>query len=240
MKRRLLRWRLLRRRLTISAPRMAIRSAMPWPLRCAGAAIVLGFCAAMGLWAFELGKEIAGVDGGTERELRQLRQQVVELRGQRDQAQSLANTSASLLTSEKATQERLAARVRSLEAESRALRDDLAFFEHLIPAGGGPRVAIRGLRAEVLAGGTLKWQVLVIQPVKNAPEFRGQLEVSMSGTRDGKPWAMDLPGGAQPLQLRQYRRAEGAIDLPPGAVVKNVTAKVVEGAATRAVHGIRL
>ena len=51
---------------------------------------------------------------------------------------------------------------------------------------------------------------------------------------------MDLPGGAQPLALWQYRRAEGAIDLPPGAVVQNVTAKVVGGAVTRAVHGIRL
>ena len=59
-----MRWKLLRRRLTISAPRMSVRSAMPWPLRAAGAAIVLGFCAAIGLWAFELGKDLAGVDGG--------------------------------------------------------------------------------------------------------------------------------------------------------------------------------
>ena len=54
-----MRFRLLRRRLTISAPRMAVRSAMPWPLRWAVVAIVLGFCAAIGLWAFEFGKGIA-------------------------------------------------------------------------------------------------------------------------------------------------------------------------------------
>ena len=47
-----MRFRLLRRRLTISAPRMAVRSAMPWPLRWVVVAIVLGFCAALGLWAF--------------------------------------------------------------------------------------------------------------------------------------------------------------------------------------------
>lgn len=232
--------RLLRRRLTISAPRMAIRSAMPWPLRWVAAAIMLGFCAAIGLWAFEFGKQIAGVDGGSRREVAQLRSEVDELRSQQDKAQSTVNTSASLLTAEKAAQERLVARIRLLEAENRSLRDDLAFFEHLIPAATGPRIAIRGLRAEVLAGSTVKWQVLVIQPVKNAPEFRGKLELSMSGTMDGQPWSMDLPGGAQPLQLRQYRRAEGAIALPAGAVVKNVTAKVVEGAVTRAVHSIRL
>lgn len=238
--RRRLRLRLLRRRLTISAPRMAVRSALPWPLRWAAAAIVLGFCAAIGLWAFEFGKEIAGVDDGSRHELHSLRDEVEELRAQRDKAQSTFNTSANLLTAEKSAQEKLAARVKSLEAENRSLRDDLAFFEHLIPAGSGSGIAIRGLRAEVLPGGMVKWQVLVIQPAKNAPEFRGKLELSLSGTRDGQPWAMDLPGGAQPLQLRQYRRAEGAMALPAGAVVKNVTAKVVEGASTRAMHSIRL
>ena len=38
-----MRFRLLRRRLTISAPRMAVRSALPWPFRWAVLAIVLGF-----------------------------------------------------------------------------------------------------------------------------------------------------------------------------------------------------
>ena len=55
-----MRFRLLRRRLTISAPRMAVRSALPWPFRWALLAIVLGFCSAIGLWAFEFGKDIAG------------------------------------------------------------------------------------------------------------------------------------------------------------------------------------
>ena len=34
--------RLLLRRLTVSAPRMSVRSALPWPLRWIGAAVVLG------------------------------------------------------------------------------------------------------------------------------------------------------------------------------------------------------
>ncbi len=110
----------------------------------------------------------------------------------------------------------------------------------LIPASGSEGVAIRALQGEVLAGTQLKWQLLVIQPVKNAPEFRGNLQMSMSGTLDGKPWMADLPGGAQPLQFRQYRRVEGMVDLPPRAVVKNISAKVVEGTAVRAVQSIKL
>ena len=235
-----MRFRLLRRRLTISAPRMAVRSAMPWPFRWAGVAIMLGFCAAISLWAFEFGKDIAGLDSGAKEELLRLRNDMAKIREERDKAQSVFNTSASLITAEKAAQERMVAQIKTLEAENRALRDDLGFFEKLIPTHGAEGVAIRALQAEVLGGSQLKWQILVIQPVKNAPEFRGKLEVSIVGTLNGKPWMMELPGGAQALQFRQYRRVEGMVDLPPQAMVKNVSAKVVEGTATRAVQSIKL
>jgi len=235
-----MRWKLLRRRLTISAPRMSVRSSMPWPLRWAVVAIVLGFCGAIGLWAFELGKGIAGLDTGAKEELLRLRSDAAKLREERDKAQSILNTSGSLITAERVAQERLMAQIKSLEAENRALRDDLGFFEKLIPASGGDGVAIRGLQAETVAGSQLKWQVLVIQPGKNAAEFRGKLELSIAGTLDGRPWSMPLPGGAQALQFRQYRRMEGMVDLPPQAVVKSVSAKVMEGNATRAVQTVTL
>jgi hypothetical protein len=235
-----MRFKLLRRRLTISAPRMKVRSAMPWPLQWAGAAIVLGFCGAISLWAFELGKDIAGVDDAAQEELVRLRDDVANLRRERDRIQSILNTSGSAITVERAAQERLASHIRVLETENRALREDLGFFETLMPASGTGAVAIRALQAEVLSGTQLKWQVLVLQPVKNAPEFRGKLELSLSGTLDGKPWMMPLPGGAQPLQFRQYRRVEGMVDLPPQAVVKNVSARVVEGSVSRAVQNVSL
>ena len=235
-----MRFKLLRRRLTISSPRMKVRNAMPWPLQWAAAAVVLGFCGAISLWAFEKGKEIAGVDTAAKEELAKLREDVVALRTERDRIQSILNTSGSALTVERAAQERLSAQIRTLETENRTLRQDLGFFEKLTASTGTEAVAIRGLQAEVLAGTQLKWQVLVIQPVKNAPEFRGKLELSLSGTQDGKPWMMPLPGGAQPLQFRQYRRLEGMVDLPPQVVVKNVSARVVEGTVSRAVQNVSL
>jgi hypothetical protein len=235
-----MRWKLLRRRLTISAPRMKVRSAMPWPLRWAVVAIVLGFCGAIGLWAFELGKSLAGLDTRDKEELVQLRSEVERLREERDKVQSVLNTSGSLLTTERAAQSRLATQVRQLEAENRALRDDLAFFEKLMPVNANEAVAIRALQAEMLAGSQLKWQVLVIQHARNAPEFRGKLLLSLGGTLDGKPWSMDLPDGARDLRFRQYGRLEGMVDLPSQAVVKNVSARVVDGTATRAVQSIQL
>lgn len=218
---------------------MSVRSALPWPLRWAAAAIVLGFCGAIALWAFEFGKDIAGLDTGAKEELLRLRAEVAKIHEDRDKAQSVFNTSASLITAERAAQERLATQVKALEAENRALRDDLGFFEKLMPTSGAEGVAIRGLQAQVLGGSQLKWQVLVIQPTKNAQEFHGKLEMSLAGTLNGKPWTMQL-AGPQALEFRQYRRVEGMVDLPASAVVKNVSAKVLEGTATRAVQSIKL
>jgi hypothetical protein len=82
--------------------------------------------------------------------------------------------------------------------------------------------------------------VLLIQPVKNPAEFKGRLEVKLAGTLDGKPWMMDVPGGPQALSFKQYSRVEGMVDLPPQAVVKNVSARVLEGSVTRAVQSIQL
>ena len=219
---------------------MAIRSALPWPVRWMMGAVTLGFSAAIALWAFEIGKGIAGLDTNAREELRLLREEVRVLRVERDKAQSIANTSGSLLTAEKAAQEKMMIQIRKLESDNLSLRDDLGFFEKLLPAGGGNGVSVRSLQAELLSPTQLKWQVLVIQPVKDTPDFQGKLDLLVSSTLAGKPWTLNLPGGAQVLQVKQYRRVEGVLELPPQAVVQTVTAKIMEGSATRSVQTFKL
>ena len=219
---------------------MSVRSAMPWPIRWILGAVMLGFSAAIGLWAFEFGKGIAGLDSNAKDELQVLRAEVALLKQEREKARTIANTSGSLLTAEKAAQEKTAVQLQQIEAINLQLRDDLGFFEKLLPAGGSDGVSIRGLQAELLSASQLKWQVLVIQPVKNAPDFNGKLDVTINGLVAGKPWTTTLPGGAQILQFKQYRRIEGVLDLPPQAVVKTVTAKVLEGTATRSAQTFKL
>ncbi len=242
-----MRLRLFLRRLTVSAPRMSVRSALPWPFRWAVFALVLGFCAAMGLWAFEFGKDIAGLDSDSRDELQRarselatLRVQLSSLKAERDRAQGIANTSETLMTSEKGARERLTAVVRQLEADNQRLRDDLGFFEKLIPAGGGEGVVIRGLQAELRDGREIKWQVLVIQARKNPTEFDGRLELTFSGLHNGKPWTAALPGGALSFKLKQYGRLEGVFELPAAVAVKAISAKVLEGSVTRSVQSIKL
>jgi hypothetical protein len=236
-----MRFRLLRRRLTISAPRVAVRSALPWPLRWLVLALVMGLSGAAALWAFEFGKSIAGLESGTRDDIVRLRAEVEELREQSQQRQTLSQTAESLLTADRATLERLTAQVRQLETENRMLRDDLGFFEKLMPVSNTDGVAIRGLQAEVVGGVQLRWQVLVIQAAaRNASDFKGRLELVVTGTREGKPWTQILPPEGQPLQFRQYRRLDGLLPLPVNVVVKTVTARVLEGQTVRATQATEL
>ena len=197
-------------------------------------AVVFGFCAAVAAWAFEFGKSIAGLDSVSRDELLQLRTEVPRLRDEGNEQQTVAHTAESLWMAERAAKEGLMAQVRQLEADNRTLREDLGFFEKLIPASGTEGMAIRSLQAEVLGGMQLRWQVLVIQAARNAPDFNGKLELVLTGTQDGAPWTQTQPPQGQSLQVKQYRRIEGVLDLPPNAVVKTVTARVLAGATVRA------
>jgi hypothetical protein len=246
-----MRLRLLLRRLTVSAPRMAVRSALPWPLRWVGLAVVAGFCSAIGLWAFEFGRDIAGLDRSSKDELQQLHEQLAALRSQldlvteeRNKAQSIANTVDTVLTTEKVAQEKLLVQNRQLALDNQRLRDDLGFFEQLIPAAttvvNGGTLAIRSLQADKLHNGELKWQVLVIQSARNPAEFNGQLELTLSGTLGGKPWTSAPPDGIQPIKLRQYGRVQGVFKVPARVEVSSITVRLLEGSTVKAMQTAKL
>ena len=184
-----MRFRLLRRRLAHNASRMSVRSALPWPLRWLLGAVVLGFSGALALWAFEFGKDIAGLDRHAKQELDRLRGEVVVLREALSKSQRVSNTSDSLLTAERVAQEQIGLQLRQLETENQSLRNDLGFFERLMPGTGSVALDIRGLQVERVAESEMRWQALMIQPTKNAPEFKGTLEITLTGTQDGKPWS---------------------------------------------------
>lgn len=242
-----MRLRLLLRRLTISAPRMAVRSSLAWPIRWALGAVVLGFCAALALWAFEFGRDIAGLEKGSKEEMLRLRSDLEEVqaelstvKAERDQAQAVANTADTLVTTEKTSRERLVAQVRQLEADNHTLREDLGFFEKLIPVAGVEGVSIRGLQVDLKGGTKVKWQALVMQSGKNVAEFRGRLELSFTGIANGKPWVASLPEGAVAIKIRQYGRLEGEMDIPAQTVVKSVSATVMDGTVVKATQSISL
>jgi hypothetical protein len=238
-----MRWKLLRRRLSITAPRVTVRRSVPWALRWALAALALGFSAALALWAFETGKDWAGLDRGAKEELAQLRAQVDELHADRDKAQSVANTAESLLKTERATEERLGEQLRQSESDKLALRADLGFFQQLIPSTGGTPegLSVRGFKAELQAPGHLRYQLLVVQGGKQTVPFTGRVALSVTGTVDGRPWSSAAPSAEQALTVKQFARVEGMIDCPAQAVVQTVQLKVTDASgAVRALQTLRM
>ena len=236
-----MRWKLLRRRL--ATPRVTVRRHLPWPIRWLSGALVLGFSAAIALWAFETGKDLAGLDRSAKAELAKLREERADLRDERDKAQAVANTAESLLKTEKAAEERLAAQLRQSEADKLALKADLGFFQQLIPQGGGTPegLAVRGFQVEMAAPGHVRYQLLVVQAGRGAVQFNGRYELTLSGTLDGQPWTSPPSASIQPLQVKQYARVEGMVDCPPQAVVKSAQVKVTDaGGAVRALQTLKL
>jgi hypothetical protein len=229
-----MRWKLLKRRWSIAAPKVIISNRVPWPLRWAVVALMLGLSGAIALWAFEFGKSIAGVDGDAREHLAQLREDVGQLREERDKAQSIANTAESLLKAERAAQDKLAEQVRQLESANLALKEDLGLFERLVqtasgkPATGG--VTVRGLQAQIESPGRVRYQLLVMQSGGSA--FNGRYEVLLIGTQGGKPWRMSASGGAKPLQVKPYVRLDGGAEYPAQAVVKTVQVNVTDASGT--------
>jgi hypothetical protein len=227
-----MRWKLWRRRLSVSAPRMIVRSHLPWPLRWAVLALVLGFSAALALWAFEFGREIAGLDRSSKSELQALRSEAAQLRAQQQQAQAAADTVQSLLTSERAAQASLAQQLKQAQSEARELREDLGFFERLLPADQNAALQLRGLQAELLAPGQARFQVLVMQGDRAAPEFAGRIEFSLSGQLEGRPWTYAVPAATQALRLRGYQRLAGVLEYPAGAQPRQLQVRVIDAAGT--------
>jgi len=221
---------------------MIVRSHLPWPLRWAVLALVFGFSAALALWAFEFGKDIAGLDRQGKEELAALRGELQQLRDERDRAQSIANTAESLLKTERTTQAHLTGQLRALETENLGLKGDLGFFERLLPSGAGDGVSVRGLQAEVVAPGRLQYQLLVMQPGRAPAEFRGRFELQLTGRLEGRPWSLPAQAASAPaLQFKQYQRVGGTLEFPALAVVEGVQVKVVDGrGALRASQDLRL
>lgn len=227
-----MRWKLLRRRLSISAPRVSVRSHLPWPLRWAVLALALGFSAALALWAFETGRDIAGLDRAAQRELETLRREVAQLRGERDKAQAIANSAESVLKMEQVAQERLAQQLRVAEIENQELKNDLGFFERLLPAAGEVGPAIRALQVEDTGEGRLRYQLLVMQPGKAPAEFNGRYDLTLVGLRAGQPWSELAAGAPWPLKLRQYRRVDGVIAIPGDVVLQSVQVRLLDQRGT--------
>lgn len=244
-----MKYKLLRRRLSISAPSMTIRQQLPWPLRILLYVVVIAFGCAVTLWAYELGMNFTGANArAMKEEITSLGKQVRELTAERDQLSSMANAAESQLNMVRATGNQFANQIKVLESENVRLKEDLAFFESLLPTNIGTEgIAIQRFRADMLTPNQLRYRLLVIQGEKTAREFNGDLGLVVTVMQGGKSVMINFPDhkvGADAarfkLSFKYYQRVEGVLTLPEGATVKAVQARVLGGGQIRAQQSVNL
>ncbi|MGZ3158140.1 MAG: DUF6776 family protein [Burkholderiaceae bacterium] len=222
---------------------------MPWPLRIVSFAIVIGLAGAIGMWVYDLGRGFTGFTAdNTKLQIVLLKDQVEKLSAERDQFSTTVNASESRLNIEKSVQAQLATQLKTLEDENAKLKEDLVFFESLLPATTGSQggISIRRLMAEAITPNQLRYRLLVMQGGKGEREFVGDLQLVVTVIQDGKSAMINFPdgksGGAERFKLgfKYYQRVEGMLTLPQGVLIKAVQARILEKGQVRAQQSANL
>ena len=223
--------RKFRRRFGITAPKVVVRTHVSWHWYAAGGALVA--LLAMMIVGLALQR------GDTELEF--LRLQVRSLDEELLRYRSTAGTERNAVQMERSTQQRLLDRVRALELENAVLKEDMLLFERLIPAAG-EEGAIRLENFRVVSDGALNFRYRVLMSFhsgKQMPEFRGRLEFLVTFVQRGKSQEMVIPSrrertGEFQVEVRNLLRKEGSFELPAGARLQSVEARVLQGDTLKA------
>ncbi len=229
-----------------SLSKVSIEPQWPWQVRLLLVLAVVLLCALSAWLAWSMARGAAG-PGGAPATL----QRIEQLQREREKLQTDANAAESKWNIERAAQQQLLKQVKTLETENVRLKEDLAFFESLMPAEGGPRgLAIRRLNVDSPAQNQVRYRVLVMQGGKGDVEFNGTLALVVNGLQGGKNVTLFFPDpkapGSQPnaeaykISFKHYQRLEGVITVPDGMQVKSVQARVLERGQMRAQQSANL
>lgn len=244
-----MKWKLFMRKMSVSAPTVTVRSRLPWPLRAILGFVVLAIAAAAGVAIYEYGKNFAGPDRKELlADIGRLQSSLREVTAERDRFAALSTAHEAQLKVERAAQEQLAQQVATLETESNRLKEDLAFFESLLPAGTGNKgVVIRSFRVQAEGEpNQMRYRLLVQQAGKPDRDFVGSVQLQVSFTQGGRNFTLTVPEpGATPermlqLSFRHYQRIEGSFALPAGAVARSVLVKIVADGQTQTQQSFNL
>jgi hypothetical protein len=221
----------------ISAPQVAVRAAMPWYLRWLGLVALALVIVLVARVTYDYGKQFAGFDqSATEGELKRAneanaktQQDIAALRGQLAQSERA-------LQMERATYADLVKQMKALSDENAALKEDLVFFQTLMPSGGkdGAVAVNRFLVQNDALPGEYRYRLLLTQTGQRNKDFVGRLQFVVNLQQDNKKIEMLLPAEgdeaekAYRLSFRFYQRVEGTFRVTPGAVVKSMQVRVYE------------
>lgn len=244
-----LKYRPLRPRRGLRSARAVVRVHRPWRLWLTAALVptlmaVVGI--ALAIWAYGTGRHAAEAQPeDLLADNAQLRRQLAEVSVERDGLRISANTAEAQLQMARAAQDGLAQQLKSAETDVAQLKEDLGFFESLLPATGDTSgIHVRSFRVgmDEAQPRAVHYRLLVMQGGSRAfveqPEFRGELQFTISAIRGGKPLTLSLPqaSDARPpaVRLTHYQRIEGDLAIPHDAEVRGVSVRIVKGGQVHA------
>ncbi|MCU0805637.1 MAG: hypothetical protein MUF79_11195 [Burkholderiales bacterium] len=246
--------RKIRQRFGIAARPMTVRTHVALHWRLLGLVLVGAVALGGAWWLYGAAQRFAGFDReALEGELADLRRRASELESETARLRAVADASGSTLRIEQTAQAELKAQLRRLEDENARLREDVSFFETLIPSGAkDEKLAIHGLRvAPDAMPGEYRYRMLVTQgsATPRDREFQGTVQLVVELQREGRSAILTLPderggnvGDAFKLAFKRFRRVEGVFRIEPGAAVRAVQVRILESGARepRATQTFRL
>jgi hypothetical protein len=232
-------WRRVRRHFGISAPRMAVRTHLPWWSRGTLLATLLVIIAGMWWWGFDFGQILGGFNR------KELEARLVTLEAETAKAKAEAadlrmrNTGLeSDLAMTRGVQEALTRQATELSGENAQLKDELAFLQTLV-SETSTTAGLQFQRLVVVRDGedTWRYSMLIVRGGNPADDFTGSLTLlatlgSTNGDRAPRVLALpeDDPGTSAALKLKfkYYQRVEGRIHVPPGTRITALTVRAFQ------------
>ncbi len=234
-----------RQRFGISAPKVAVRTHVPWYLRWLLLAVLLAFSVALAAWMYDAGRRFAGFDRGeVQDELVGMRQELDVARGELAGLRAIANAADAKMSIERTAQVKLAQQIRLLEQDNARLREDLAIFERMLSAdtGGAQALTIQRLKVEPdgLPGEYRFRMLLLTGNRRDRGDFQGRLELLVGVQQEGRNAIILVPDRAAAdapafkLAFRSFSRVEGTFRVDPKAKVGTVQVRIFETGTAQA------
>jgi hypothetical protein len=233
-------WRRVRQHFGISAPRMAVRTALSWPWRALAVVALLVVIGGMWWWGFDFGQIFGGFNRReVEAKLAAIETEAVQLRAEVAELRVKSTALDSELGIAKGAEATLGKQVRELQSENSQLKEELVFLQKLVADSSRQAgLSIQRLAVERERDDEFHYTLLVVRGGSPNDEFDGHVALQVALQGGGNPAARptvltipdEQPAGAAALKVRfkYYQKVEGTFRVPPGAQIRSVTARLYE------------
>jgi len=232
------RWRRVRQHFGISAPRMAVRTHLPWWGRGALVLALLALIGGMWWWGFDFGQILGGFNRKeVETRLTTLESEAAKLRTETGELRARNTTLESELAMATGKQEALSRQATELAGENAQLKEELAFLQQLVTDTKTVGLTIQRIAVEPDGEDMWRYSVLVVRGGNPKDEFVGTVALratlgAIAAEDPGKVVHLpeDIPDAAPALKLKfkYYQRVEGRFRVPPGTRVISVAVRAYE------------